>query len=123
MEPLVSQTHGDVLVVYVAEARLVAAGQIQAAGDGLLEMMNRATHGKLLVNFQIVRMMSSAMIGKLMKLGKECAACKIDLKLTSICENIMEVFKLMKLDKILDIYDSEADALKAFRRKGWFHGR
>ena len=34
--------------------------------------------------------------------------------------NIMEVFKIMKLNKVFDIQTDEATAMKAFEKKGWF---
>ena len=123
MEPLVSQTNRDVLVVYFTDANLVSAAQVEAAGAGLLDMMNRAEHRKLLLNFQVVRAMSSSMLGKLLGLRKQCVANKIDLKLCNICDDIMEVFKVTKLHKVFDIRDDEAAALKAFGRVGWFFRR
>ena len=65
--------------------------------------------------------MSSAMLGQIMKLAKQAKNDKIDLKLSDITPEIMEVFKLTRLDKILDIQKTEAAALTAFGapRKSW----
>ena len=123
MANLLSQTNKDVLVVYFTEANLVSAPQVEAAGEGLMELMKRAEHGKLLLNFQVVRAMSSSMLGKLIKLHKECAGSKIDLKLSNVCDSIMEVFSVTKLNKVFDIHDDEGKALKAFGRAGWFFRR
>ena len=123
MEGMTTQTNGEVLAVYFTDANLVATARIQTIGEGLAEVMNHATHGKLLLNFRVVRAMSSSMLGKLIKLHKGCKAAKIDLKLCEICDDIMEVFTVTSLHKVFDIHPDEASALKAYRRSRWFVGR
>jgi len=123
VETLLSQTNGDVLVIYFADTNLVSSARIDEVSDALLEMMKRAEHGKLLLNFQAVRAMASSMLGKLLKLRKLCETSKIDLKLSNICDNILEVFQVTKLNKVFDIHAEEAEALKAFGKRGWLFRR
>ena len=115
-----SQTNGEVLVVYFADAKILDDARIQQIGKDLTEMVTKAEHQKMLLNFQNVGFMSSAMIGKLILLSKKCKADAVDLRLCNIMPNIMEVFKIMKLNKVFDIQTDEAAALKAFEKKGWF---
>ena len=63
-----------------------------------------------------------AMIGQIVRLHKQCKKDKIHLKLCSISPNIMEVFTLMRLNKLLEIYKNQAEALEAFGppRRSWF---
>jgi anti-sigma B factor antagonist len=42
------------------------------------------------------------------------------LKLSDISGNVSEVFKIMKLNKVFEIYKTEEKAIKAFDKKGWF---
>ena len=113
---LTSQTNGDVVVVSFTESRILDEGTIQHIGEELEKMVDRAEWGKLLLNFSHVRFMSSAMFGKLIKLNKKCKQENTHLKLCCIPEEIMEVFKLMRLHKILDIYQDENKALIAFEK-------
>ncbi len=123
VDTLLSQTNGDVLVVYFTDTNLTAAPRIDAVGEALTEAMNRAAHGKLLLNFQAVRAMASKMFGKLVKLHKDCAAAKIDLKLCQIADPIMEGFRVTQLHKVFDIHPDESSALKAFSKRSWFARR
>jgi len=123
VETLLSQTNGDVLVVYFTDTNLVAADRIDIIGAALDEAMKRAEHRKLLLNFQSVRTMASKMLGKLVKLHKDCTAAKIDLKLCHIADTILEVFKVTKLHKVFDIQPDESTALKAFASRGWLFRR
>ena len=111
VESLLSQTNGDVMVVYFADANLVNAARIDDVGEALMETMRRVAHGKMLLNFQVVRSMASKMLGKLIKLKKESAAAKVDLKLCNLCDNILEVFKVTALHKVFDIYPDADEAL------------
>ena len=116
MSALMSQTNGKVLVVYFTESRILNQTTIQQIGAELEKMADRAEWGKLLLNFSDVRFMSSAMLGKLIKLNKKCKQENTHLKLCSISEEILEVFKLMRLHKIIDIYQDENRALIAFEK-------
>ena len=117
---IMSQKNGDVLVVYFTESRILDEATIQTLGADLEQMANRAEEGKLLLNFENVRFMSSAMLGKLVSLNKKCKTEEIDLKLCNISKDIMEVFKLMRLNKLLDLRSDEDKALSAFAKKGFF---
>ena len=115
-----SQTNGEVLVVYFSDAKILDDARIQQIGKDLTEMVSKAEAGKMLLNFQNVGFMSSAMIGKLILLSKKCKTDKVDLKFCNIAPNIMEVFKIMKLNKVFDIHPDESNAIKAYEKKGWF---
>ena len=111
---------GDILVVYFNDAKILDEAKIQQIGVELNEKVATATGGRLLLNFDNVSFMSSAMIGKVILVNKKCKAANINLKLSNISDNVMEVFKLMRLNKILDIQKDEEKALKSFDKKKLF---
>ena len=113
---LTSQTNGDVVVVSFTESRILDEGTIQHIGEELEKMVDRAEWGKLLLNFSHVRFMSSAMFGKLIKLNKKCKSDSVRLKLCGISKDTMQVFKLMRVHKVLDIYADEKQAMIAFEK-------
>jgi len=123
VEPLISQMNQNVLVVYFTDANLVGAPKIEAVAEALTETMKRAEHGKLLLNFQAVKLMTSSMLGKLLALQKQCAAAKVTLKLCCLTGDILEVFEVTRLNKVFDIYDDEAAAMKSYGRLGRFFRR
>jgi anti-sigma B factor antagonist len=115
-----SVTNGEVIVAYLGESRIVDQARIDEIGRSLEGLFNKCEHGKLLINFDGVKFMGSAMLGKLISLNKKCKDAKVQLKLCSIDPQIMQVFKLTKLDKVLDIQPNEDRALSSFEKKGWF---
>jgi anti-sigma B factor antagonist len=113
----------DVVVVTFNQAQILDEGIIRQIGAEFSDLTTQASaEKKLLLNFGGVTFMSSAMLGQIMKLSKQAKTDKVDLKLSDITSNIMEVFKITNLTKVLSIYKTEAEALKAFGppRKTWF---
>ena len=112
----------DVVVVTLTDVKILDTAAIAAIGEEFKNLtLQAAADKKLVLNFSRVQFMSSAMIGQIMKLYKMCKKDKVILKLCNICPNIMEVFQVMGLKKILDIYDTEEKALGAFTKS--FLGR
>ena len=124
MAQLISKTLGqneDILTIYFTEQKILNDAVIKQIGEELMEMTTRAVGDKMLLNFQGVAFMSSAMMGKILLTSKKCKAANIDLRLCSISKDVMEVFKIMRLNKVLKIYDNEEKAIKGFDGGGgWF---
>jgi anti-sigma B factor antagonist len=94
--------------------------RIEQLGKELLDSVPQALHKKLLLNFRGVTFMSSAMISKLVLLNKACKTAGVTLKFCEVSSNLMEVFKITKLNKVFDIEKTEEKALASFDKKGWF---
>ena len=122
MSSLKSREEEGVLVVNFTDAKILDEARIQQIGTELMEMVATAAQNKkMLLNFQGVQFMSSAMIGKLVLLNKTSQGAEIDLKFCTISPNVLEVFKITRLNKVFKIYADEEKAMKAFGGgSGWF---
>jgi anti-sigma B factor antagonist len=121
MASLRTQVTDGVLIVYFNDSKILDEAKIQAIGAELLEAADNASNDKrLLLNFNGVGFMSSAMIGKLVLLSKKCKKDTVALKLCNIAPNVAEVFKIMKLNKVFEIYKTEEKAMGSYDKKGWF---
>jgi anti-sigma B factor antagonist len=120
MAAITTQTSGEILVVGFTDSKILDSQRIEQVGKELQEVVRQAVHKKLLVNFGGVSFMSSAMITKLVMLNKACKAQGIALKFCDVSANVMEVFKITKLNKLFDIQDKEEKAIASFDKKGWF---
>lgn len=81
----------------------------------LLEEEIVGSDEKVICNFKMVSHLNSQCLGmltgtvrKLRKQGKE-------LKLSNLSEKIKGLFKIIHLDKMIEIYDSEDAAIKSFK--------
>ena len=118
MAVISNEMNGDVTVVRFTERKILSDVVIAQAGRELMALAG--TEEKILLNFEGVEFMSSAMIGKIVLLNKKCKTDKVKLKLCNISENIMEVFEITRLHKVLDIVGTEDEAVAAFEKKGFF---
>lgn len=122
MSSLKSQEVEEVLVVYFTDAKILDEARIALIGKELMEMAaSAATSKKMVLNFQGVQFMSSAMIGKLVLLNKKCKTDGVVLKFCAISANVLEVFKITRLNKVFEIFADEDKAVKSFKKGGgWF---
>jgi anti-sigma B factor antagonist len=122
MSSLRTQEVEDVLVVYFTDAKILDEARIAQIGQELMAAAASAAQKqkKMVLNFQGVQFMSSAMIGKLVLLNKKCKTDEVVLKMCNISANVLEVFKITKLNKVFEIFDTEDKAVKSYSKKGWF---
>lgn len=117
---LTSYAKDGILTVCLTDARILDEVKLDEVGNDLMEMLNKTSEERVILDFRAVQFMSSSMLGKLVQLHKKCKEFKVQLKLCSIASDIREVFKITKLDKLFDIEKDEEAARKAFMRRGWF---
>ncbi len=109
------EQNGNVTVVYFQDQGILDEGNIQRISQELFEMVDNSVKIKLLLNFEKVEYLSSAVLGKLVALQKKVAEAKGTLHLCCIRDSILKVFQVTKLDKLFKIYDGQAKAVKAFQ--------
>ncbi|QEF98996.1 STAS domain protein [Stieleria maiorica] len=120
MSATTTENNGEILVVGFMDSKILDSQRIEQVGRELQDAVPQAIHKKLLLNFRGVSFMSSAMITKLVMLNKSCKAQGVALKFCEVSPNVLEVFKITKLNKLFDIQGSEDKAIASFEKKGWF---
>jgi len=113
---LLCEPQGEVTVVNFVEKKILDELNIKEIGDELMELVDQHNKDKILINFENVEYLSSAALGKLITLRKKMEAKNGQLKLCEIEPSIYEIFKITKLNKWFEIYETEADALAAFSK-------
>ena len=105
---------GDVTVVNFVDRRILDEQNIQIIGEQLFSLVDEVGRRKILLNFGNVEFLSSAALGKLIKLKKKLEEVKGRLILCNISPQIYEVFEITKLDRFFTIQQEEQEALQAF---------
>jgi anti-sigma B factor antagonist len=105
---------GDVAVVQFVDKKILDEQNIQLIGDDLFKLVDELGRRKLLLNFSNVDFMSSAALGKLIRLDQRMKAVGGKVIHCGISKDIMQVFVLTKLDKILKIVKDEQTGLSSF---------
>ena len=120
MTTLITKREGSILIVNFHDVSLIDESRIESVGKELLELTNGGVNEKIVLNFDSVGFMSSAMISKVIDFGNACKREKIDLRLCSINDNVRKVFDLMRLEKVFAIDVDEETAMSKLANKGWF---
>jgi anti-sigma B factor antagonist len=105
------QKQNDVAVVSFVTSRILDQSNVQQLGEEFDDLVDEHHLDKIVVNFEGVAYMSSAVMGKLVSLLKKTQAAGGRLKLCGIEESIYEIFEIMRFDKMFDIAKSEDEAV------------
>jgi len=101
-------------VVAFADRKILEELSIREIEEELFELVGKSPSINLLLDFSNVEHLSSAALGMLINLRNEVQKQNGQLKLSDINPQIYEVFKITRLAKMFDIYDSSRQALSAF---------
>lgn len=104
----------DARIVEFADRKILEEISITEIGHELASLVDSTPGIKLLLSFKNVEHLSSAALGVLITLNKQVEAKSGKLKLSDISPQIFEVFKITRLNKLFDIYDTKEAALETF---------
>jgi anti-anti-sigma regulatory factor len=105
----------DVLVVYFPDHELMDEVRNREIGTALIELTSQAKNGKMLISFRGVDFVTSSMLGQLVMLNKRCLSHQIGLKICDVGPDLRMIFRIVRLDTLVDICGDEASAVHAFR--------
>ncbi len=103
-----------VTVVRLLDKKILDESNIEALGQELFALVDVDGRRKIVLEFKIVEYLSSAALGKLITLNSKINAAKGKLVLCCIQKEILEVFMITQLHRILTICDDLDQALDQF---------
>ena len=111
-----SRSVDGVMVVAFRQSHILDAITIDRMSASLKELIQTAIETKFLFDFEHVEYLSSNALGMLIGLQRRVVQGKGRLKVAGINEEVMEVFRITKLDTVFDIYRDAPAAIEAFRK-------
>lgn len=105
------QKQDDVAVISFVTSRILDQSNVQQLGEEFEAVVEEHGFKKVVVNFENVSYMSSAVMGKLVALLKKLQAVGGELRLCNIEEGIYEIFEIMRFDRMFDIAPGEQQAI------------
>jgi anti-sigma B factor antagonist len=114
VKPMISVEYaGNATVVKFTDEKILEEKDIKALQDSILPIIESASGQiNLVLDFGNVRFLSSAVLGLLIRISKRIYECEGQLKLCNISPKIYEIFKITRLTKTFDIYDSIEGAIE-----------
>jgi anti-anti-sigma factor len=108
----VDQVHG-VTVVRFTRRTILDPMLIESAGQRLAALVNEQGCRRLVLNFNRVESVTSAMLGKLVALSNLIDGCSGRLVFAGVDPFLQQIFRLCNLPPNIPIHQSEADAVQA----------
>ncbi len=105
---------GDVVQVEFIDRNILDEANIQAIGEEISSIIDAQPKPKLLISFTNVDHLSSAALGTMITINNRIRSAGGQLRLADIDPQIYEVFVITKLNKLFEIHQTSADALKSF---------
>ncbi len=111
---LTIETDGDITIFAIRNRRVVPE-MSEAFEQQVVRATEGIEHPKVLIDFAGVEFISSAMLGKLIKLnGRVATDQEGELVLSALDRRITEVLKITGLEGLFSIHATRSEALAAF---------
>jgi len=112
---LTTEKIGDVTVVVLPGDQLDASNAKEFK-RGMTSLLN--TQSKVVFDLQQVQFVDSSGLGGLLSCLRQLTAVGGELKLCGMAKSVRDLFALVRMDRIFDIFSTQADAIVAFQEKG-----
>lgn len=103
-----------VTVARLLEKKILDEANIEALGQELFALVDKDGRKKIVLDFTLVEYLSSAALGKLITMHKKVTTAKGKLALCSIQKDILDVFKITQLNKVLTLCANLDEAMTKF---------
>jgi len=114
---VISQVEGVTIVMF-REAAILDMSAVEGISKDLYALVDQQAIRKIVLDFSTVRFLSSQMIGVLIKLQAKAAAIKGRVVLCGLQGELHKVFKITRLDKIMEFAPNEDEAMNRLRGSG-----
>jgi len=105
---------GDTLVLKFTRADMTDAAFITKVGEEIDKLVRGVEKPKVVVDFSQVARLSSATLGMLVGLRKVVTRQKGQMRVTNIADDLIEIFKITRLDVTLQVCGSNEAAIDSF---------
>jgi len=109
-------TVGDAQVFGFDRADLTDAAVIKAVGDRIYDQLKGAPEPKVVIDFGKVQRLSSAALGMVVALKKVIVEKNGgQIRIANVADNLMDIFKMTRIDRVVKMHGSTAEAVEAMR--------
>ena len=112
--PKISVEYSEKAVIAtLTERKILEQAEIEALESSIMPLIEQAGGVNLVVNFCNVEFFSSSVLGLLIRVAKKIYESDGQLKLCQINPKILEIFKITRLDRIFEIYETRQEAIQS----------
>lgn len=105
------ENRDEAIIGRIVDRDVIDPGRIERIRAELQSITENTETPRLVLSFRNVEHMSSAAISMLVTLHRDIAARGGKLALSGISKDLMQMFKITRLDKLLKIHDTSGQAI------------
>jgi len=105
---------GDALVLKFTRTDMTDAAFITTVGNEIYQLLEGVDKPKVVIDFSGVERLSSATLGMLVALRKVLTRQQGQMRVANIADDLMEIFKMTRLDVTLRVVGSNQAAIDSF---------
>jgi len=105
----------NVLVVSFPDSELMDEERNREIGAELVQLAKQAPDHKMLISFDGVEFVTSSMLGQLVMVNRRCQGDDVILKICEVGTDLRTIFRIVRLDTLVEICGDEASALASFQ--------
>jgi anti-sigma B factor antagonist len=87
------------------------------ARESLYDLVQKQAIAKLVLNFEEVRILTSAPIGMLISLRKKAEAAAGSVRFCHVSQDIRDILRLTAVEALFPMFPAEQDAIDSFKRE------
>ena len=113
INPVISVEYsGNATIMTFSNEKILEDNDIKSLRESIMSVIEQAEQINLILDFSNVRFLSSAVLGLLIRISEKVYERDGRLMLCHIEPKIYQVFKITRLTKIFDIYDTVGSAIQ-----------
>ncbi len=113
IKPRISVEYAEnATIVSFTDEKILEEKDIKELQDSIMSIIEQTEQINLILDFQSVKFLSSAVLGLLIRINKRIYEHDSNLKLCNINPRIYEIFKITRLTKTFDIYNDVESAVE-----------
>ena len=111
--PKISVTYaGQAAIVTFALEKILEEADIRGLEASIMPLIDQDEHTNLVLDFSRVKFLTSSVLGLLIRISKKVYEADGKLRLCGIGRNILEIFKITRLDRVFEIREDVAESLQ-----------
>lgn len=114
---LIVQAYDSIVLVQITKDRLLEPAVIAAISAELMWLTERYAKPSVVLDLSPVAYLSSAMVGKIVAFYKAVVAAKGRLAIAGVRPDLMALFKITQIDRIIRFYPEAQAVILEFKRK------
>lgn len=107
----VEDTPDGITLVSFPDGMMLDTATIQNLGEQLFHLVDKDGRKKIILDFSHIRFMSSQALGVLLTLFRRAQKQSAQVVITHLRKELMRVFQITNLDKMLQFCDANNDAI------------